>query len=230
MRDSNNDKPWMQRNVALGAILIVLGIIYLLGQMFGIHLGRYTWPFYIIVPGVLLFILALTTDNASGDILAAVGSVVTMTGLLLFYQNVADHFQSWAYGWALVAPTSIGLAQMVYGTFKGREQMVHDGKRLTTIGLAIFLVGAIFFEFVIGISGFGIGRIGRFIWPLVLIGLGIFVILRGQWSGSSAVQSQPSPEPAELTQKLSELKSMMESGDISEDEYEAQKSQILSTL
>ena len=32
-----------------------------------------------------------------------------------------------------------------------------------------------FFELVLGISGFGLGRLG---WPILLIGLGVFVLIR----------------------------------------------------
>lgn len=230
MKNDNINQGTTQGNMILGGILIALGIFFMLGQLFGIRLGHYVWPFYIIAPGLLLFIFALSTDSDSGEALASVGSVVTMTGLLLFYQNMADHFQSWAYGWALVAPTSIGLGQMVYGLLKEREQTVRNGKRLATIGVAIFLVGAIFFEFIIGISGFGIGRIGRFIWPLLLIALGIFVILRNQWPGSPANQSEPPPQQADPTQTLSQLKEMMDSDTLSEAEYEQKKAEILSSM
>ncbi|MBV7334765.1 hypothetical protein KFU94_42310 [Chloroflexi bacterium TSY] len=224
MRHSNKDQQSNQRNMALGGILIVLGLIYLLDQLIGNRLGRDLWPFFIIVPDVLVFILALTTDGKGGEALTAVGSVVTATSLLLFYQNVANHFESWAYAWALVASTSIGVGHIVYGVLNDRERMVRDGKRLATIGLAIFLVGAIFFEFIVAISGFGLG-LGRFAWSFLLIGAGVFFILRNLWSQSATVESELPVQSTETTQKLSELKKMIESGELSETDYEAQKSE-----
>lgn len=162
-------------NAALGGILIVLGIVFLLGQMFDIRIGQFVWPFFIIVPGVFLFFLALSLEAPAGEPLSIVGSIVTMVGLLLFYQSITGHWESWTYAWALVAPTSPGLGQILYGTLKGRPETVKTGKDLTKVGLGIFVVAAIFFELIIGVGGFGLGRVG---WPLLLIVLGILLLLR----------------------------------------------------
>jgi hypothetical protein len=98
--------------------------------------------------------------------------------VILLYQNIADHFESWAYAWALVLPTSIGLGQMAYGSLKGREEMVVTGRRLALIGVVLFLVGVFFFELAIGISGFGFG-LERFGWPLLLVIVGILLLIGG---------------------------------------------------
>lgn len=172
----NNEKWGLGNiNMLLGGILILIGVLFLLGQVFGINLGRFVWPFFIIVPGVLLFLLALTVRSSAGEGLAVIGSIVTMLGTLLLYQNTTDHWESWAYAWALVAPTSIGLGQIVYGSLKSQQHVVATGKRLATVGIAIFLVGAVFFELIIGISGFGFGRL---LLPVLLIGLGGFFLVR----------------------------------------------------
>ena len=167
-------------NLATGIILVAAGILLLVGKLFGISLGSYLWPFYIIIPGVLLFVFALTTEG-SGEGLAITGSLVTMVGLVLLYQNTTNHWQSWAYAWALVAPTSIGLGQVVYGSLKSRENIVKSGLRLAKVGGIIFLIAAVFFELVIGISGFG-----YFGWPLLLIGSGVLLLLRNLMSGRGA--------------------------------------------
>jgi hypothetical protein len=183
MTSDDKDRSTSRGNLALGAALIILGGLFLLGQLLDINVGRFAWPFFIIMPGVLLFILALVSGGDAGEIIAVLGSIVTVTGLLLLYQNTFNHFQSWAYAWALVAPTSIGLGRMAYGLLKDKPQSVQGGQRLLMIGGVIFLVGAVFFELIIGISGFGLGGIG---WPILLIGLGAFFILRNWWSGSSS--------------------------------------------
>ena len=159
-------------SLAAGGLLVALGVLLLLGQIFDFRLGRYLWPFYIIVPGVLLFAISLTMDQ-TGEGLAIAGSIVTMVGLVLLYQNTTGHWQSWAYAWALVAPTSVGLGQVVYGALKSRQHVVKSGVGLARIGGIIFLVGAIFFELVIGISGF------RYIgWPVLLIAAGVLLLMR----------------------------------------------------
>lgn len=158
-----------------GGLLIVLGILFLFGQLFNFHLGDYIWPFYIIVPGGILFFLALREQGAASEGLMVAGSIVSMVGLLLFYQNLTNHWESWAYTWALVGPTSVGLGQMLYGHLKDRDDLYERGRHLATIGGTIFLIGAIFFELIIGISGFGLGR---WVWGVLLIGIGILMLLR----------------------------------------------------
>lgn len=157
-----------------GALLILLGILFLIAQLFGVRIGAYLWPFFVIVPGVLIFIAAFAVTEKGGEGLAVFGGITTATGVLLFFQNVTDLWASWAYAWALVAPTSVGLALMAYGAFKGHSGMTQSGMRLTLIGLAIFAVGFVFFELIIGVSGFGLGR---WAWPLLLIGLGVLLVL-----------------------------------------------------
>ncbi len=174
MNDNSEPRAPRDLSLALGAILIIAGIFFFLGELFHIPLTRYLWPFFVIVPGALLFILGLTWKDAASEAAAIVGGIVTMTGALLFFQNVTGLWASWAYAWALIAPTSVGLALMAYGTVKGLPQRVRDGTRVATVGIIIFAVGAIFFELIIGISGFGLGRYG---WPVLLIGLGLLWLL-----------------------------------------------------
>ena len=179
-----------------GVALIGLGALFLIGQLLPLDLGRYFWPFLIIVPGALLFLLALTRPGANSEGLAIAGSIVTMVGLLLLYQNSTGHWASWAYAWALVAPTSVGLGLIVYGAFKGRGGLVASGLRLAGIGGAIFLAGAVFFELVLGISGLGLGSLG---WPLLLIGLGVLLLLRALLRRADLAQPPVSPSPADNT-------------------------------
>lgn len=58
--DSNERPPRNVANLSTGVILIALGIVLLAARVLDISLGHYLWPFYIIVPGALLFIFALT--------------------------------------------------------------------------------------------------------------------------------------------------------------------------
>lgn len=174
MNDNSEPRAPRDLSLALGAILIIAGIFFFLGELFHIPLTRYLWPFFVIVPGVLLLVFGLTWKDAASEALAIVGGIVTMTGALLFCQNITGLWASWAYAWALIAPTSVGLALMAYGTVKGLPQKVRDGTRVATIGVILFAVGAVSFELIIGISGFGLGRYG---WPVLLIGLGVLWLL-----------------------------------------------------
>ena len=50
--------------VILGIILIALGGFFLADRVVGFDLGRYGWPLFVIVPGVLLFVAALATAGS----------------------------------------------------------------------------------------------------------------------------------------------------------------------
>lgn len=167
-------------SLVLGVLLVLLGVLFLFGQfidlVFGLDLGHYTWPLFILLPGIILFVLAFTVREERGLPLAILGSMISTTGLLLAYQNFTNHWTSWAYAWALIAPTSIGLGKALFGAVKGRSLDVRNGLRMAGIGLVIFLAGAVFFELALGISGFGIGLSG-WCWPVLLIGLGVLLLV-----------------------------------------------------
>jgi hypothetical protein len=164
--------------IGLGVLLIALGALFFVGQVVGFDLGRFGWPFFVIIPGVAVFGVGLASGGPAGERITPLGAAVTMTGLILLYQNAADHFESWAYAWALVFPTAIGLGQMAYGALKGRGDMAVTGSRLAVVGVVLFVVGAFFFELVVGISGFGFG-LERFGWPLLLVLVGIVLLIGG---------------------------------------------------
>jgi hypothetical protein len=162
----------------LGATLFVIGAVWLLGQILKISFAGYLWPLAIILPGIFVFISALNMESAGGDAFAVLGSILTSVGLLLFVQRLTNTWSSWAYAWALIAPTSIGIGQIIYGKIKKHENLVKTGIQMAKVGLWIFAVGFIFFELIIGLNGFGLSRFGLPIIPMVLIGVGILILIR----------------------------------------------------
>jgi hypothetical protein len=82
-------------------VLVALGTLFLLEQFFDFQLGQWLWPLFIIIPGLLFFVGMLLGGKSAGP-LAIPGSIVTTVGLLLLYQNTFNHFESWAYTWALM--------------------------------------------------------------------------------------------------------------------------------
>jgi hypothetical protein len=176
-------RPVAATSLIFGVILIALGILFLVPQWFNVFFAPrwfdVAWPFFVIVPGVLIFLLAFLVGGGTGEGIAIFGSIVTMTGLILLYQSTFDRWDTWTYAWALIFPTAIGLGQLVYGALTGRGQIVRTGLRLATIGLALFLVFASFFELVLGIGGIGLGRYGL---PVLLILLGGILLIRALWS------------------------------------------------
>ena len=180
MAEETKAKSPEQWRIVLGVVLIALGVFFLLGQMLDLDIWAFGWPIFVLLPGMILLAISITAGGKVGEPLAIGGSLLTVLGLLFFYQNTTNHWESWAYAWALVAPTSIGLGQMLYGTVKDQDALVKSGKQLVLIGGAIFLCGFVFFELIIGISGLGLSSFG---WSLLLIGLGAILILHAVLRG-----------------------------------------------
>lgn len=162
-----------RNNLIVGALLIAFGLMFIGGQLLNIRIGRFIWPFFIIAPGAMLLSFSFSKKVANGEPLAILGSMTTTLGLMLLYQSVTGHWASWAYAWALLAPTSVGAGLWLYGSRKDRPDMVSSGKTVVTVGLIIFLVGAVFFEMLIGIS-----QLGGILIPVILIGLGGFLLFK----------------------------------------------------
>ena len=134
-------------------ILVVIGTLFLAGRVLDITLGAHAWPLWIVVPGLAMLTGSLFIPPRGGVGLAIPGAIVTMVGLVLWVQESYGLYETWAYAWALVAPTGPGLGMLVYGLARGDRELIGDGLRLTLIGLGLFLGFALFFEGAIGLSG-----------------------------------------------------------------------------
>ena len=174
---SQTPHPTRRPSVVLGGLFVLVGAILLLSQFVRFDLGRYGWPFFVIVPGLVILFVALTARGAVSEGLAILGSIITVTGLILLFQNVTDHFESWAYAWALVFPGSTGLGMVLYGLVAGRPGNVRAGVRVLGIGLLIFLLGAAFFEGVIGIGGYTFDRSAGVVLGVIIIAVGGLMLI-----------------------------------------------------
>ncbi len=157
--------------LALG--LIAVGVLVFFGQLtgFGGMIGT-LWPLFVVVPGLAFLYFAYTGDkNVAG--LAVPGTVITGTGLILFYQNITGHWASWAYVWTLY-PLFVGLALRFMSQRTGDEGTQKASSLLMRIGAIGFIVGAVFFELMI----FGHGGVfGNLALPVVLVAIGGFMLM-----------------------------------------------------
>jgi hypothetical protein len=160
----------------LGALLIVLGLVFLAGQYWNIDLGRFGWPVYVIGPGLAVVVLGLTQRNGSG--LTISGSMLTIIGLILLYQNLTDRWESWAYAWTLVAPGGSGVGMVLYGLRATNAGMVRTGLWQVVTAVGLFAVGFLFFEAVLGISGERF-PLPNWVLPLAVIVIGLLLLVRG---------------------------------------------------
>jgi hypothetical protein len=168
MRTRRPDGPTM-----IGVVLVLLGVVWLAGRIINVDLSQVPWPLYIIVLGVAILVLSLPARDRGGEGLAVLGAIVTMTGLVLLYQTITNHWESWAYAWTLIAPGSVGVGLLVFGLFAGRPRLVAAGARTALTGLGLFLAGAVFFELILNIGGDHFGQTGRIALAAVLIAAGL---------------------------------------------------------
>jgi hypothetical protein len=172
--------------LVFGGLLIIGGVALLAAQLYGydlrIDIDRIGWPAFVIVPGLLMLITGLVLSDEPGVGLSIAGGIITTVGLILGYQLLSDHFASWAYAWALVAPTSVGLSMMLWGGLHLRGGMFRSGLVSLGVGLVLFLVLFAFFEGVLNIGRErGLAAYGRQALPFALIVAGALVLLGRLW-------------------------------------------------
>ena len=175
--------PRRRQSMALGGLFVLIGAVLLAGQFVRVDIGHYGWPFFIIAPGIVILFVALTARGAVSEGLAIVGSIVTVSGLILLVQDATNHFESWAYAWALVVPGAIGLGMILYGLTAGRPGNVRSGTRLVGIALVLFLLGAAFFEGVIGIGGYQLDHTAGVVLGVLIIAVGALMLVLNLTSG-----------------------------------------------
>jgi hypothetical protein len=186
--------------VIVGLLLIIGGATVLAVQYLGwvvpFDLAQIGWPLWIIGPGLAILIIGLVTPEEPGAGLAIAGSIVSVAGLVLAYQAATDHFASWAYAWALVAPGGVGAGMILWGMLHLRGGMVRSGMATLGVGLVLFLVGFAVFEGVLHIGGeHGIAPLGRQALPIALIVAGVVLILTRLWPRRRDEWQIPPPEP-----------------------------------
>ncbi len=187
-----NSNPRGRASALIGVALVGLGAMFLLAQVFRINLWNFFWPFFIIIPGLLFFVGMVLGGKPAGP-LAIPGSIVTMVGLILLYCAITGHWDSWAYAWALIFPTAVGVGLVINGAWSEVDSLVNTGMKWITTGFAIFLFGGLFFELLI----FSRGGVGKIVWPLVLIGLGGYLLIRHNRGQAVEVSASATPPVVE---------------------------------
>jgi len=164
-------------SMVLGGLLVLIGAILLAGQFVRVDIGHYGWPFFVIAPGILILFVALSARGAVSEGLAIFGSIVTVSGLILLVQDATDHYESWAYAWTLIFPGAIGLGMILYGLTARRPGNVRSGMRLVGIALVLFLLGAAFFEGIVGISGYQFDHTAGVVLGALIVALGALMLV-----------------------------------------------------
>ena len=157
-----------------GSLLIIFGMLALLGKLFqNFNFWNTFWPFIIIGVG-LLFFVGMFAGGKSVSGLAIPGSIVTTIGLMLFYQNITNHWESWSYGWTVIL-MAVGVGIFIMGAWGQNQSQRAAGLRVLRIGLIMFIIFGAFFELVFTAGRpFGLRSI---VFPAALILLGLYLVL-----------------------------------------------------
>ena len=162
-------------SLAVGIVFVVVGLFFLLIRLLDIDLSSYGWPLYVIIPGLTLLVVGFISLGTGALI---PGGIVTVTGLVLAYQSATDDFASWTYAWALVAPGGVGLGIFLQGLRVRSTSLTRQGRTIMYWSVLIFLIGFVFFESILNVSGHDYGKVGQAALPLLLIIIGVTLLVR----------------------------------------------------
>ncbi len=174
-----------------GALLIAFGLLSLVGQLFrGTVNWSYWWPVSVIIFGGLFF-AGMFAGGKQLSGLAIPGSIISGIGLLLLYQSLASHWESWSYAWSLII-VFVGVGIYIMGVYGGDETQKQSGSRVMWIGFVLFVIFGAFFEMIFAMSQ-PLGPRGL-LFPVLMILLGLYLVVRrlGIWPRRQPVVSQPS--------------------------------------
>lgn len=179
---SSRSSSTASTGMVLGIILVVVGSLFLALRVADISLGSHAWPLWLVVPGLAMLTGSLAIPPRNGLGLAVPGAILAMVGLVVWVQDAYGLYGTWAYAWALVAPTAPGIAMLLYGGVHGDGDLATDGMRTMLTGIGLFLGFGLFFEGMIGISGHRIENLDQVL-PYAVIGLGVLLVVLSMLGG-----------------------------------------------
>lgn len=159
---------------ALGALLVIAGILFLALRFAPVDVSQFGWPLFVVLTGLTFLVAGLVARPAVG--LVVPGSIITMVGVILAFQNTFGVWASWTYAWALVFPTSVGIGVAIMGMVRKDPKQIEGGTRTAFVGLCLFAVFALFFEGMLRVSGLAFGPAASIVFPLFLVALGFALL------------------------------------------------------
>ncbi len=157
--------------LVIGTILILLGLLFLAGEIAPQYFQFWDWPFIVIGLGMVFLVWAILSGTGG---LAVPGCILAGIGGILYYQNQTGDWASWAYIWGLI-PGFVGVGVILCGIIDRNYKDAFTG------GLVLILISAIFF-FAFG-AAFGLPPDITQYWPVLLIVLGVISLIRAVFSG-----------------------------------------------
>ncbi len=184
------DKKRNSGTLVAGAVLIAVGLLALFGQLFrGFQFWNYLWPVIIIAFGALFFV-GMFVGGKSMAGLAIPGTIIGGIGLMMLFQNLLNHWESWSYGWTVIL-FLVGLGIYIMGLYSQDAGRRQAGVRVMRIGAILFIIFGAFFELII----FGFRRNGllAYVFPVLLVVLGVYLVISrsGMLGSRKPVSTEP---------------------------------------
>ncbi len=151
--------------LAWGIILIAIGAFLLVTRVYPGVFSFLDWQFSIIGVGAIFLLAAILTRNGG---LAIPGCILGGVGAILYYQDITNSWETWAYAWTLI-PGFVGLGILLSGLID------RSGPRFESSGLVLMAISAAGFFIFGGTLGFG-WSYGAY-WPLFIIALGVIILI-----------------------------------------------------
>lgn len=159
-----------------GGVLVVLGLLFLLGEVSGLDVLPYAWPLLIVGIGGLFFV-AMIAGGASLGGLAIPGALFTTLGIVLFVQNAFGLWETWAYLWPLITPGAIGAGLWLFSAWNGLPRLAPVGRWLLFAGVALTALFGSLAETIGRLSPLSSTPVGRAAFPVLLVSCGLWLAL-----------------------------------------------------
>lgn len=158
----------------LGALLILAGIVFLLVRLGPVDFGQNEWPLFVIVPGLALIVVSLTSRALAA--FSIIGSIVLVAGLILAVQNAFGVWAAWSYAWGLVFPGAVGLGIAIIGAQRRDRSRIERGLWLVATGVTLTTMFGLFFEGLLHVSGVTFGPALGIVMPVFLVVFGFALL------------------------------------------------------
>jgi hypothetical protein len=92
----------------------------------------------------------------------------------MFFQNLFNHWESWAYSWTMIL-ILVGLGIFIMGLYSENVQQRQSGLRVMRVGAILFIIFGSFFELII--FAFRPNGIQQYVFPALLVLLGVYLVV-----------------------------------------------------
>lgn len=164
----------LNNTIIPGLLLIIVGLFIFVYQWLGWSFSWLSWPFFIILPGIFVIILSLLVEGNTGEGLTIFGFILTTIGGILYFQWKTNHWETWAYLWALI-PLSVGLAQMLHSLVYTNHHKLREGLQTFQTGLILFICFTAGFELLLFRRNYFFQPFG---FAILMILAGLLIIFR----------------------------------------------------